>query len=184
MGSDATQGASLAAYLVPLGIAAVIIVARNSRPRRLKIERLWVTPVVYLILLAGALSEAPPPLTPISIAILVGAFVIGAAIGWQRARFIQIHIHPETHDLTSRASPIGILFIFAILLVRIGARDLLAGNAAFLHLPIVAITDGFLLLAIAMLTTQRLEVWQRASHMLAEAKAAAPGPPPSQSIVS
>jgi hypothetical protein len=184
MFSDASHGASLASYLVPLGVVAVIIVLRNSRPRKLKIERLWVTPAIYLILMASALAEAPPPLTPVSIAILVGAFAIGAAIGWQRARFTQIHIHPETHDLTSRSSPIGILFIFAILVVRYAARDLLAGNAKLLHLPIVAITDGFLLLAIGMLTTQRLEVWQRASRMLAEAKGAAPGPPPPQSIVS
>ncbi len=176
-------GASLASYLVPLGIVAVVLVLRNSRPRRLKIERLWLTPAIYLLLMGAALAEAPPPLTPVSIAILVGAFVIGVAIGWQRARFIEIHIHPETHDLTSRASPIGLLFIFAILVVRFAARDLLAGNAALLHLPIVAITDGFLLLAIAMLTTQRLEVWQRASRMLAEAKGAS-GPPPPQSIVS
>jgi len=184
MFSDASHGASLASYLVPLGVVAVIIVLRNSRPRKLKIERLWVTPAIYLILMASALAEAPPPLTPVSFAILVGAFAIGAAIGWQRARFTQIHIHPETHDLTSRSSPIGILFTFAILVVRYAARDLLAGNAKLLHLPIVAITDGFLLLVIGMLTTQRLEVWQRASRMLAEAKGAAPGPPPSQSIVS
>jgi hypothetical protein len=184
MFSDATHGASLASYLVPLGVVAVVLVLRNSRPRRLKIERLWVTPAIYLILMASALAEAPPPLTPVGIAILVGAFAIGAAIGWQRARFTEIHIHPETHDLSSRASPIGLLFIFAILVVRYAARDLLAGNAGLLHLPIVAITDGFLLLAIGMLVTQRLEIWQRASRMLAEAKAAAPGTPPPQSIVS
>ena len=184
MFSDASHGASLVSYLVPLGVVAVIIVLRNSRARQLKIERLWVTPAIYLILMASALAEAPPPLTPVSLAILAGAFALGAAIGWQRARFVQIHIHPETHELSSRSSPIGILFIFAILVVRYAARDLLAGNAGLLHLPIVAITDGFLLLAIAMLTTQRLEIWQRASRMLAEAKGAAPGPPPPQSIVS
>jgi hypothetical protein len=181
---DASHGASLATYLVPLGIAALVIVLRNSRPRQLKIERLWVLPALYVILAASALAEAPPPPTPLSIAILVGSVAVGAAIGWQRARFTQIHIHPETHELSSRSSPIGILFIFAILVVRFAARDLLAGNARLLHLPLVAITDGFLLLAIAMLTTQRLEVWQRASRMLAEAKGAAPGPPPPQSIVS
>jgi hypothetical protein len=176
-------GAELARYIVPLGIVAVVLVLRNSRPRRLKIERLWVWPAIYVVLLVSALAEAPPPVTPLSIGILVVACLLGVAIGWQRGRFTQIHIHPETQDLTSRASPIGLLFIFAILVVRIAARDLLAGNAALLHLPIVAITDGFLLLAIATLTTQRLEVWQRASRMLAEAKGAR-GPPPPESIVS
>jgi len=175
--------ASLATYLIPLGVVAVVLVLRNSRPRRLKIERLWLTPVIYLVLVASTLAAAPPPVTALSIAILVVSFVLGAAIGWQRGRFTQIHIHPETHDLTSRASPIGLLFIFAILVVRYAARDLLAGNAALLHLPIVAVTDGFLVLAIGMLTAQRLEVWLRATRILAEASAA-PGPPPPQSIVS
>jgi hypothetical protein len=184
MFSDATHGASLASYLVPLGVVAVVIVLRNSRPRRLKIERLWVTPAIYLVLLGAALAQAPPPLTPVSIAILVGAFAIGAAIGWQRARFTQIHIHPETHDLTSRASPIGILFIFAILVAKNAASSLLKGDAESLHLPLLAITDGFFLLVIGTLSAQRLEIWQRASRILAEARAAAPGPPPPQSIVS
>ena len=114
-------GADLARYLVPLGIAAVVIVARNSRPRQLKIERLWMMPAIYLVLMTGALAEAPPPITPVSIAILAAAFVLGAAIGWQRARFTQIHIHPETHELTSRASPIGLVFILGVLVVRYAA---------------------------------------------------------------
>jgi hypothetical protein len=181
--SDAPQSAELARYLIPIGIAAIVIVLRNSRPRRLKIERLWVTPAIYLALMASALTEAPPPPTPLSIAILIGGFVIGAGLGWQRARFTEIHIHPETHDLTSRASPIGLIFIFAILLVKYAANNLLKGDAELLHLPIVAITDGLLVLTTATLTAQRLVIWQRASRMLAEAKGPS-GPPPSQSIVS
>jgi hypothetical protein len=177
-------GAPLASYLVPLGVAAVIIILRNSRPRRLKIERLWITPAVYLILLGAALAQAPPPLTPVSIAILVSAFAIGAAIGWQRARFTQIHIHPETHDLTSRASPIGIIFIFAILVAKNVAGSFLKGDAEYLHVPVLVIADGSMLLVIGTLSAQRLQVWQRASRMLAEAKATAPSPSPPQSIVS
>ena len=179
----AADQASLLRYILPLGIVVVVLVLRNSRPRRLKIERLWTLPAIYVVLAAMAMASAPPPLTPMSVAILVGGVVVGAAIGWQRGRFTRIHIHPETHELTSRASVVGLVFIFAILAVRIAGRDLLAGNAALLHLPLVAVTDGFLLLAIAMLSVQRLEVWQRASRMLAQAKAA-PGPPPPQSIVS
>jgi hypothetical protein len=49
--------------------------------------------------------------------------------------------------------------------------------------PIAAVTDAFIVLAVAMLSTQRLEVWLRASKMLAEAKAAGHPPPPS-SLVS
>jgi hypothetical protein len=183
MGPGPPPGASLITYLVPMAVVLAVVLLRNRQPRRLRIEQLWVTPAIYLVLLASTLAAAPPPLTPISVSILAASFVLGAGLGWQRGRLTQVHIHPETHDLTSRASPIGIVFIFAILVVRYAARDLLAGNAAPLHLPIVAITDGFIVLAVAMMSVQRLEVWQRASRMLAEAKAAV-GPPPPTSLVS
>src|SRR5580658_3148008 len=94
--------ASLWSYLVPLGVVAVIIVVRNSRPRQLKIDRLWTLPAIYMVLLVSALYKEPPPVTPLSIGLLVAGFLVGAPIGWQRARFVQIHIHPETQEMVSR----------------------------------------------------------------------------------
>jgi hypothetical protein len=173
------QGGSLTSYLLPLVIIAVVLVLRNSRPRPLKIERLWVLPVIYMALLVSSLSATPPPVTPVGIGLLVLGAVVGGAIGWQRARFTRIDIHPETHELSSRSSPIGMLFIFGVLVLRYGARDLLAGQAASLHLPIVAISDAFVVLAIVMLSAQRLEIWRRATQMLADAKG-----PPRHDIVS
>ena len=170
------SGGSPTSYLLPIGVALVIILLRNSRPRRLRIERLWLLPAIYLVGLVSALSAAPPPITPVSIGLLVAGFLIGAALGWQRARFTVIDIHPETHDLTSRASPIGIIFIFAILLVRFGARDFLAAHPDFLHLPVIAIGEALLVMVVATLTAQRLEIWRRASQMLADARRG-PGPP-------
>jgi len=162
-------GGSPMSYLLPMGVALVIIVLRNSRPRQLRIERLWLVPAIYLVLLVSALAAAPPPVTSISIGLLVLGFVLGAVIGWQRARFTRIDIHPETHELTSRASPIGIVFIFAILLLRFGAKDFLAAHPDFLHLPVVALTEALLVMVVATLTAQRLEIWRRATRMLAQA---------------
>jgi hypothetical protein len=177
------SGGSLTQYLLPIGVALVVIVLRNSRPRRLRIERLWVLPAIYLVMMVSALAAAPPPVTPISIGLLVLGFLIGAGLGWQRARFTEIHIHPETHDLSSRSSPIGIIFIFAILLLRVGARDFLATRPDIPDLPVVAIGDALLVMVVATLMAQRLEVWRRASRMLAEARGAI-GPPPPSSLVS
>jgi hypothetical protein len=144
---------------------------------------LWLLPAIYLVLLIAALVAAPPPVTPVSIGLLVLGFLIGAGLGWQRARFTQIHIHPETHDLTSRASPIGIIFIFAILLLRFGARGFLATHPDVLKVPVIAIGEALLVMVVATLSMQRLEIWRRASEMLAEARAAV-GPPPPSSLVS
>ena len=177
------SGGSLSQYLLPIGIAVIVIVLRNSRPRRLQIERLWVLPAIYLVMTISALAAAPPPVTPISIGLLVLGFLVGSALGWQRARFTEIHIHPETHDLSSRSSPIGIIFIFAILLLRVGARDFLATHPDLLDVPVVAIGDALLVMVVATLAAQRLEVWRRASQMLAEARGAV-GPPPPSSLVS
>jgi hypothetical protein len=178
-----SPGASLSNYLIPLAVVMLVLVLRYSRPRRLRIERLWLWPTFYVVAMVVALAEAPPPVTVASVTLLVLAFAAGAALGWQRGRLMEIRIHPETHDLTSRASAIGLAFIFAILVLRYAVRDYMVGEAVFLHLPVLAIGDAFLVLAVAMLSAQRLEVWRRASRMLAEAQAAK-GPPPPASLVS
>ena len=73
--------------------------------------------------------------------------------------------------------------ILDFLLLRIGAKDFLASHPDVLHVPVIAIGDALLVLAVATLTAQRLEIWQRASRMLAEARGAI-GPPPPSSLVS
>ncbi|MFI4936428.1 MAG: hypothetical protein ACHP7N_17605 [Caulobacterales bacterium] len=170
-------GGGMQSTLIFVGVALLVIVLRNSRPRKLKIERLWIYPVILFLALVGSLAANPPPVTVISIGLLVLGLIIGAGLGWQRGRFTRIDIHPETHDLTSRASPVGLIFIFAIFALRYGLRDLLTENASFLHIPVIAAGEAVVVLGIAMLTTQRLELWLRARRMLAEAQAAKAAPP-------
>ena len=179
----ADSDGSITRYLLPLGIAVVIIIARNTRPRRLQIEMLWLLPAIYMVMMVSALVAAPPPVTPVSIGLLVLGFLIGAGLGWQRARLMEIRIHPETHDLSSRASPIGIIFIFASLVLRYGAAGYLRAHPQTLGIPVVAIGEALLVMVVATLSAQRLEIWRRASLMLAEARGAI-GPPPPSSLVS
>jgi hypothetical protein len=47
MGGPAPSGPWI--YLVPL-IAVAMIVLRNARTRRLKVERLWISPALFLLL--------------------------------------------------------------------------------------------------------------------------------------
>ena len=132
--------------------------------------------------MVSSLSAAPPPITFVSIGLLVLGFLIGGGLGWQRARLMQIQIHPETHDMTSRASPIGILFIFGIVLLRYLAPAFLRSYPNLLSVPVVALADALLVMGVTMLSAQRLAIWQRASQMLAEARASI-GPPPPSSLV-
>src|ERR1700743_597689 len=87
------------ANLVPL-IAVALVILRNMRARRLRIEAMWVAPGVIVLLIGRALYRQEPP-TPISLAMAVFGLVVGAAVGWWRARFTHISVDPVTHELTS-----------------------------------------------------------------------------------
>lgn len=168
----------LVGSLVPLAIILAILAVRNSRPRPLRIERLWIRPVIFIVLMGAALTATAPEPSVENIGLLVAALLVGGAMGWLRGRSMLIHVHPETHELSARASPLGLVFIVGLLLVRYGLRGAAFEGASFLHLSIIAIADAFVLLAVGMMVVQGLEMWLRARRLLAEAIAAKAGPQP------
>ena len=156
--------------IIGLAIALVVLVFRNRRPRALRVELLWVRPVIFLALLALSAAARPPPLTPLSIVLLVVAAAMGVGVGWQRGRFMRIEVDPETHALTSRASAVGIVFILVVLALRVAVGGAVRNKA--IHLPVspIAIADALLVLVVGMMSTQGLEMWLRARRLLAEAQ--------------
>lgn len=162
---------SLGTLIVVLVIVAVLV-RRNMRARALKVERLWIRPVLFAIIVSATLGATALPLDPLSLAVFALAVVAGVGLGWQRGRFMKITVNPDTHDLTSQASPLGILFILAVLAVRLVLRGVLTESHAVLGLTAAAVTDGLILLVGAMMVTQSLEMWLRAQRLLDEARAA------------
>ena len=180
MGSDhGTQSSQRSGQLygpiIAIVIVSVVLWRRNSRPRRLRIEGLWIRPVLFAVITGATVTASPFPLTPLSLAILALALVIGAGLGWQRARFMRIDVHPETHDVMSQASPVGVIFILAILALRILLRDAALESRSALGLPASAITDALVMLLGAMIVAQSLEMWLRARRLLEAARAAKSG---------
>ena len=169
-----TQGGAGQIYgtLIAVVIMAAIFWRRNSRPRQLRIERLWIRLVLFTLIVSATLTATPFPFDPLSLAVLTLALVVGAGLGWQRGRFMYIDVHPETHDVTSRASPVGMIFIVAILALRILLRGAALESRTALGLPTATITDGLILLLGAMIVAQSLEMWLRARRLLEEARAA------------
>jgi len=170
MGRDIPPGAGVWVYVVPVLIIGLVIL-RNARARHLKVERLWVSPVLLLVLTATTFSQQQMP-TPMMIAGDIAALALGATLGWWRGRFTKITVNPETHDLTSQASPVGMVLILAIMLIRQGLRGYATANAGALHVSVVEVTDAFLLLAVGLVCAQRLEMALRANRLLTEARAA------------
>jgi len=179
----------LMGLVVPLAIIIPILILRNSRPRPLRIERLWIRPAVFIAMMALALTASAPPIDVANVALLVVALAIGGGLGWMRGKSMHIQVHPETHELSARASPLGLVFILGLLAVRFALRGAALESASVVHLSIIAIADAFVLLAVGMMVVQGLEMWLRARRLLAEAIAAKagqkpPAPPPMPTIIS
>jgi hypothetical protein len=152
--------------VIPLVVIGLVIL-RNSRARRLRIETLWIAPVMIVAMIGLSLSAEGLP-SPLGLAVDVAGVAIGAVIGWWRARFTHIDIDPESHQLTSRASPLGMLIILGVFALRYGLRMYAAGGAGQYGL---LATDALLVMTVGLVCAQRLEIFTRASRLLAEHRA-------------
>ncbi|MBI5942265.1 MAG: DUF1453 family protein [Caulobacterales bacterium] len=143
---------------------------RSRQQRPLKLEWLWVTPAV-LILMSGFLlwQFRPQGLEWLRLAVI---FAIGGAIGWQRGRMMTITVDPATHDLNQQASPAAMILLVGLVAIRLGLRSVLTEEAGALHITVNFITDAFVILGVGLLGVTRLEMFLRARKLLSQARAA------------
>ncbi|OJU09564.1 MAG: hypothetical protein BGN86_02570 [Caulobacterales bacterium 68-7] len=168
-----TTGAPPNTAWIAIPIVLLVLVFRlrgMSRDRRLRVEWLWLMPV--MLLAVAGLMLAQFPLAGFDWAWLIPAFALGAVVGFWRGRLTTVTVNPETHALTSRASPAALYLLGGVILLRLGLRYLLEAEASTLHLNAALVTDAFLAFAVGLVAVQRLEVWIRARRLLAEARAA------------
>jgi hypothetical protein len=164
------QGGGALPYLIPLVVLGLVVL-RNSRARTLRIERLWISPTIVAVMAALTFYNFPPSGPP-AIALNVAALLLGAFLGWWRARASRFTIDPQTHVITSKVSPVGMLLILGIFALRYVVRAAAPNEASVLHVTALDLTDSFLLMAVGLVSAQRVEWLIRARRMLAEARGA------------
>lgn len=168
------------ATLIPIVLAMGLVILRNSRARRLRIEAMWIAPVIIVALIGLALfgetARGGVLLTPLNVGLDIAGLVIGAALGWWRARFTNITIDPATHELTSQASPLGMVVIMGILVLRTLIRTYAAQSSGPLGQWGPPLTDALLVMSVGLVCAQRLEIYLRASRLLADARSGSPDP--------
>ncbi len=163
----------LMSNLIPLAVVVIVMLVRlrrADRPRPFKPRRLWVVPLLYLVMVAALLAVHPPAWRGW---LLFGAgLAVGSALGWQRGKLTRIEHDPVTGGLVMRQSRAGLVLIFAIVGVRMIARQALLGSDA----PnpqslgtVLLVTDTMLGFALGFLAVQRVEMGLRARAMLAGA---------------
>jgi branched-subunit amino acid transport protein AzlD len=172
MGYGGQGGGQIWGIVISMAVVLGLMMLRNRRPRRLRLEAMWIRPLIFIVLVGLTLVSAPLSTEPLAIGVMVVALIVGVGFGWLRGSLMRIDVHPETHDISAQASPVGMVFILAVLILRMALRNMAASIAG---LPASVIADSLILLAGGMMITQSVEMWLRARRLLADAQAAKSG---------
>jgi hypothetical protein len=155
--------------LLPFAIIAVVVGLRLRSmrgERKLDLKTLWVVPLVYLALIAFMLIVLPPPI--VGWELVLAGLIVGLLAGWYRGRLIQIRRDPETGELRQKASPLAMLLLVALIVLKLGARQVFGDAAASqANSPAMLMTDAFIGFALGLLSATRLEMYTRARRLLA-----------------
>lgn len=156
-------------FAIMAGVIVIVMtlrLRRMNRMRPLKLEQLWIIPVLYLVIAALMFVALPPS----GLGWLYSglALAVGAAVGWQRGKMMRISVDPETHALNQKASPAAVIFLVVLILVRSGARMAMQGGGT--QISPAMLTDPLIAFALGMFTLQRIEMYLRAKRLLDEAR--------------
>jgi hypothetical protein len=167
-------GPQTVGVIIGLAIITPILLLRNSRPRKLRVELLWVRPAIWALIAAASFSRAPPPVSMLSAAILIASSAVGGFLGWHRGKLMRIEVDPDTHQMTLRASPAAMLFIVVLMVLRMSVRNVVLQDSGASGLPISVVIDGLILFSLGLMLAQAVELWIRGRRLLDEARAAKP----------
>ena len=150
-------------YLI-MAAALILMIRRNLRANRIRVQTLWVFPVV-LVLIAGLSIGQTPPRDAIGIAILAAGVAAGAIAGWYRGKFTHITLDAETGVLTGRGSAIGLVLILALFIARYAVRTWTQTHPDHSGIA-VAIADAAMAMGFLTLIVARLEMWLRCRKLM------------------
>ena len=163
-------------FLLPALIVLPLLYFRMrklAKPQPLKLNRLWIRPVLLLAAAVLVLLAPPPPgrpehlLMPLDWAWLALAGALGAAAGWQWGRTMAIEVHPENGTLMVRGSQAAILVLGVLILFRMGLRTGLAEEARAGHISMFLVSDLSIIFAALLFTMRSVEMYLRARRVMA-----------------
>jgi hypothetical protein len=107
-----------------------------------------------------------PPL--IGWGLILGGLGLGVAAGWHRGKLIRINRDPDTGELRQKASPLAMLLLLALIVLKLGAKAIFGESAsAQPGSSAMLLTDAFIGFAMGLLSATRLELYIRARRILA-----------------
>lgn len=156
----------LLAYLAPALIimAGLFFRARSlSRKRPLSPATLWVIPALFLLITIASFVGYPPGIGDVPWLVL--AAILGGLLGWQRGRLMRIWVEPADGQLMVQGSPWALIFLAALILLRVGLRSGLEMEAQSWAISPALINDGFVVFALGLFGVMRAEMALRAAKL-------------------
>ena len=155
-------------YAIPIAIIAVVLALRlrsMSRERPLNVGTLWVIPAIYVAIVGSMLFALPPTIGGWSL--LAAGLAAGAVLGWHRGKLIRIERNAAPGQVMQRASPVAMLLLIALIVLKLGARAIFGENAAAQPgSGAMLLTDAFIGFALGLLSATRLELYLRARSII------------------
>ena len=144
---------------------------RGGRERIVRVERMWILPLVFGSIIGLSIYSQPAALslTFWVVNVLMLAFALGLVVGWLRGQTTQIAMDGESGQLKARMTPVGLVLIAALLLVRMSIFDWLSAHAAEWEIAPTDIVDAFLVFALGLVLGWRIEMFLRCRRLLAGA---------------
>jgi hypothetical protein len=155
-----------APYLVPLLVMGLLArrVMKAQQARPVKAGRLWIYPVILIVLTGMTLSREPAPTMLVILAFTLAA-IAGGALGWFRVHTLEFSVDPETNTVHSKASPLGAILLVGLLLFRQGLNYVLK-DVGVHGADLLRWTDGALIFTAVMFAAQSAHTWVKASKLM------------------
>lgn len=150
---------------VAIGVVLLLRLRRVNKAQRMRLGRLLAGPIIVGTLAVFLFFSAPPGLA--GLAIFVGGAIVGAALGWQRARLMKVAFDPVSGTFTLRQSPWAVVLLIGIMVLR---RLLLPGvvQGGSSHLPhAMWVIDGAIGFGLGSVVAHNIELWLRARALRA-----------------
>ncbi|MBL6852207.1 MAG: hypothetical protein ISS15_17240 [Alphaproteobacteria bacterium] len=179
-------------YLGP-ALALMFIFRRGLKPRRVKVNSLWRTPIIYGVLAFLTLSRSHAP-SLVALSSYALATVAGGALGWFTAQHAELTLDKENGTIMSQPTRIGTAITAAAFILKFAIDFYMNGapgnGAPNLHpfairhaAGINVFGNALLLLAVARTFGNTAHMWIRTRplvELLAKhrANSTPPAPPP------
>jgi membrane protein CcdC involved in cytochrome C biogenesis len=142
--------------------------AMKSRPFNLKF--IWVLPAIFVALSVMTLTALPP--SGAEWLWIVLSLAVGCAIGWFNGRTITLSVDPASGAVTAKATPLAMLFIVGLVVIRYAMRAMMSAEATTYHLSPALIQNAFMALALGLFLTRAVEMGLRARRLKRQAAGA------------